>query len=106
MALPTDVGLYHDFNVTDDGRPYGCPGLTEPEPKRFRFPECGVNKIEEPPGSTPLYQIVEKYATDQDAWLQDFVPALEKMLSNGYNRYESILSMSLFHLKIFQPIFL
>ncbi len=27
MALPCEMGLYFDFKVTDDGIPYGCPGL-------------------------------------------------------------------------------
>ena len=27
MALPCEIGLYFDFDVTDDGVPYGCPGL-------------------------------------------------------------------------------
>ena len=27
MAIPAEIGLYFDFNVTEDGVPYGCPGL-------------------------------------------------------------------------------
>ncbi len=27
MALSCEIGMYLDFNVTDDGLPYGCPGL-------------------------------------------------------------------------------
>ncbi len=27
MALPCEMGLYFDFDVTEDGIPYGCPGL-------------------------------------------------------------------------------
>ena len=27
MALPCEIGLYFDFNVTADGIPFGCPGL-------------------------------------------------------------------------------
>ena len=57
-------------------------------------PQCGFNKIEEPAGSTPLHQVFEEYAKDQDAWIGEFVPTLEKMLSNGYNRCESTLSIS------------
>ena len=49
-------------------------------------PQCGLNKLEVPAGSTPLHQIFEEYATDQDKWMDDFVPAFEKMLSNGYER--------------------
>ena len=27
MALPAEMGLYFDFDVTEDGIPYGCPGF-------------------------------------------------------------------------------
>ena len=27
IALPSEIGLYYDFNVTDDGIPFGCPGF-------------------------------------------------------------------------------
>ena len=27
MALPCEMGLYFDFNVTADGTPSGCPGF-------------------------------------------------------------------------------
>jgi hypothetical protein len=26
MALQSEIGLYFDFEVTDDGIPHGCPG--------------------------------------------------------------------------------
>ena len=29
MALPCEIGLYYEFNVTDDGIPYGCEGFTQ-----------------------------------------------------------------------------
>ncbi len=48
-------------------------------------PLCPFNTMEEPAGSTPLHQIFEEYAASQEAFARDFVPALEKMLSNGYN---------------------
>ena len=28
-AMSSEIGLYFDFNVTDDGIPYGCPGFEE-----------------------------------------------------------------------------
>ena len=43
-----------------------------------------MNKLEYPEGSTPLYQIFEEYAADNQKWVDDFIPALEKMLANGY----------------------
>ena len=27
MALPAEMGLYFEFNVTDGGIPFGCPGF-------------------------------------------------------------------------------
>ena len=29
MALPCEIGMYFDFNVTEDGIPYGCEGLDQ-----------------------------------------------------------------------------
>ena len=86
MALPTDVGLYLDFNITDDGTPVGCPGGFG----RFVDAKCGVNMYEEPAGSKPLYQVVEEYADDQNAWIEDFIPTMEKMMSNGYGENDLI----------------
>ena len=40
--------------------------------------------MEVPPGSTPLHEIFEEYGTDQQAWVNDYVPTFEKMLANGY----------------------
>ena len=100
MAINSEMGLYFDFKVTDDGIPYGCPNFdgfnTESwksnkntwsqKPGVGRYdPECPLQTLAVPEGSTPLHQIVEEYAEDQDAWIRDFIPALEKMLANGYN---------------------
>ena len=42
--------------------------------------------MEEPAGSgEPLHTIFEEYADDQSAWMRDYVPAMEKMLANGYD---------------------
>ena len=48
-------------------------------------PRCEKQRLEEPPGSgEPLHTIFEEYADDQNAWMRDYVPAMEKMLANGY----------------------
>ena len=49
---------------------------------------CPFNTGQYPPGSTPLKDIYEEYADDQDAWIRDFVPTLVKMLANGYDQSE------------------
>ena len=49
MALPCEIGLYFDFNVTDDGIPYGCPGLDNFNPAMWNISNIkltGVFKIE------------------------------------------------------------
>ena len=111
MALPSEIGLYFDFEVTEDGVPYGCPGFETFNPEYWKTsyaakwsrvpkvdnpnpntnwhwkkadPECPFNTMAIPDGSTPLHQIFEEYASDQQKWVNDFVPTLEKMLSNGY----------------------
>jgi len=104
MALPCEIGMYFDFNVTEDGIPYGCEGLDQFTSENFnksylltwstlenenggRYkadPKCELNKLEYPPGSTPLHQAFDEYAKDNGQWISEFVPAFEKMLSNGY----------------------
>ena len=37
MALPSEIGLYFDFNVTDDGIPFGCPGLEKFDSVHFNM---------------------------------------------------------------------
>ena len=113
MALPAEIGLYFDFKVTEDGLPYGCPGLEtfhpenwnrsyqfqwsslpkegieDPDPTNWRHyrtadPQCGLNTLEYPLGSKPLHEIIEEYADNQTKWVNDFIPTYEKMLANGY----------------------
>ena len=113
MALSCELGLYLNFEVTPDGIPYGCPGLktfnatywpmgygytwsrmpNRPVPHgdwdwHKADPNCGLNTLQEPQGSTPLHQIFEEYASNQTAFISDFVPVLEKMLMNGYTSAE------------------
>lgn len=48
-------------------------------------PRCELQRLEEPAGSgDPLHAIFDEYADDQSAWMRDFVPAMHKMLANGY----------------------
>jgi len=100
MALPAEIGLYYDFKVDADMIPYGCPGfenfnLLMWKSKGYHYqwstinhikaaPNCPKNNIQNPPGSTPMHQILEDYADHQENWIRDFVPAFEKMLANGY----------------------
>ena len=114
MALNSEMGLYLDFEVTDDGIPYGCPGLetfkTEywfgstlftwsalPKPNIKRFnpknaghyykadPLCELNGFRDG-NKLPNYRYFEIYANDQNRWVRDFYNVYEKMLANGYER--------------------
>ena len=115
QAMSAELGLYLNFDVDEEGVPFGCSGLEyfkrenwfqrnnilttsakpkdgvkNPNPKRPKkdFEEVGVecpkNTLAIPEGSTPVYQVFEEYAQDQDKWVQDFLPTYQKMLANGY----------------------
>ncbi len=56
------------------------PGKTHKGP-----PGCPLNTLQEPAGSKALHEIVEEYAADQNAFVTDFIPTMEKMLANGYD---------------------
>jgi len=86
-ALAVDAGLYLDFssdNVT--GRPLGC-NFRDPNKQNWKNTavNCPLQKIKSKDGREPtmMYQIVEQYADDQNIWINDFIAALEKMVSNG-----------------------
>mmetsp|Transcript_59358 Transcript_59358/g.176579 ORF Transcript_59358/g.176579 Transcript_59358/m.176579 type:complete len:261 (-) Transcript_59358:92-874(-) len=106
-ALPCEMGLYVDFQVDGNGIPSGCPGFEDfnlerwnrdPQTGLLRHhsytwtridgqkaePLCNATMIREPSDDEPTHRIIEQYADDAAAWLRDFFPALEKMLSNGY----------------------
>eukprot|EP00931_Biecheleriopsis_adriatica_P112518 TRINITY_DN8716_c0_g1_i1.p1 TRINITY_DN8716_c0_g1~~TRINITY_DN8716_c0_g1_i1.p1 ORF type:complete len:698 (+),score=89.13 TRINITY_DN8716_c0_g1_i1:64-2157(+) len=90
--LNSDMGLYRNFSEfggwpLDTGL---CPGLKvglhwEWFNVTSTAGGCPYNTIREPPSDLPMYQIVEQYANSNSAWLQDFFPAYEKMLLNGYD---------------------
>eukprot|EP00088_Acartia_fossae_P010335 TRINITY_DN15144_c0_g1_i1.p1 TRINITY_DN15144_c0_g1~~TRINITY_DN15144_c0_g1_i1.p1 ORF type:complete len:261 (+),score=53.26 TRINITY_DN15144_c0_g1_i1:102-785(+) len=54
----------------------------------FSQPECPLQMAAEPPGSTPVYRIMEEYAEDQTKWIDDFTHTFEKMMRNGYTDEE------------------
>lgn len=100
--LSTDYGLYKDFDYDPvDGFPTGCVGLErfrnfrgrsavyaeiewEGNGQRYRGePTCPLQTFSLQ--SQPLHEIVQRYADDQEAWINDFSRALEKMQTNGYS---------------------
>merc|ERR1712014_289426 len=73
------------------GKPVGCGELTSEKWQETPWKlsadasSCPKQDIESNDGKQPvkMYEIVEQYATVPNAWINDFVPAMEKMLSNG-----------------------
>lgn len=113
IMLNSDIGLYLDFPV-DKGIPYGCPGYENFNNEKFKAlwtysysqnttspwwsiqwreriqPACPFNTMQIPAGSTPLHQVIEEYADSQQAWVNDFVHAFEKMQANGYDTAQDL----------------
>merc|ERR1712113_365033 len=48
--------------------------------------DCGRQDYQYPGDTLSLADHVERYADDQDAWIQEFMPVMEKMIANGYAR--------------------
>ena len=68
-------------------------------------PDCPFNTMSIPDGSTPLNQIFEEYAADQQKWINDYVPTFEKMINNGYTS-EELTSVPDYHTGIICPRFI
>merc|ERR1712107_376658 len=46
------------------------------------------------PGDTnSLADYIDHYAENQEDWINDFIPAMEKMIANGYNRNDLVVSL-------------
>lgn len=105
MMLSSDMGLYWHFNVDSNKFPTDCTGLTSTLGNRGVFNsfstfvggplftegavECNSQTAQES-GDSAVHEIIEDYANNQATWLRDFVPAFEKMLSNGYAQNQLI----------------
>ena len=86
-----DMGLYLNFDTDENGRPAGCTGLNNEEwpaltkRKKFRMSgevECELNQTPTQDGTT-VSEVMELYADDQTAWINDFVKVYDKMMENG-----------------------
>eukprot|EP00931_Biecheleriopsis_adriatica_P017728 TRINITY_DN12603_c0_g2_i1.p1 TRINITY_DN12603_c0_g2~~TRINITY_DN12603_c0_g2_i1.p1 ORF type:complete len:980 (-),score=132.53 TRINITY_DN12603_c0_g2_i1:112-2691(-) len=88
---------WSDYDCGIDGRPW----LTQPvnESVNWTAPRrigpnattrkacsmaCPKNKDLYPGDTMSLSEHVERFADDQGAWIEEFLPAMEKMISNGY----------------------
>ena len=86
-ALSSDVGLYMKFNITPEGRPMGCEGLTDEWVNGHVTFTGNVTcpKEDYAPEGIPLHQLVEFMADDQQLFMEVYIAAHEKMIANGYN---------------------
>jgi hypothetical protein len=85
-ALAPDAGLYLNFSFDEKtGRPFGCNNLPSWTSwgRKAISPQCGKNMIENPGDGKTMSEIVEEYADSQTKWANDFIAALQKMLTNG-----------------------
>lgn len=101
--MNSDMGLYYNFTRDPStGRATGVPILDEWDATNWSASEWGSKPVPEDRnaftqlgkqtheiddgvnGKRPIYEILDEYANSQQAWIQDFVPAMEKMLENGY----------------------
>jgi len=89
------------------GFPQGCPGLenynsrtvtkwssrpivwiTTQYGRRWAWQDCGKETHAEPRTDRPLHEHVEEFARNQTAWLDAFIPAMEKYMESGYGPHE------------------
>jgi len=99
MAINAEIGLYYNFEEVN-GIPTStsCPGFSKfnmenwkiskknlQKTRRAYNPGCSLNMRQEPATDDPLSTIIQTYADDQGAWVRDFIPTFEKMMSNGYS---------------------
>ena len=86
------------------------PDIKNPDPLNMHHwlrgeVTCPLNKLQVPSGSTPLHEIFEEYAADQQKWINDYVPTFEKMINNGYTS-EELTSVPDYHTGIICPRFI
>jgi len=91
-AISADTGYMFAFNVSEEtGLPTGCNAFDEAKnwsddttTKGYAGPiDCPLQTYA--PEGEPLHSVVEEFADDQNAWLRDFLPALQKMVENKAN---------------------
>ena len=102
MTINAEMGLYLKFDqlngipvVGEDG---SCSGLKKFNMKMWKKDTtkfrrawdhgCDLNMRREPESDEPVSSYFETYAGNQTRWVEDFIPAFEKMSINGYENSE------------------
>merc|ERR550525_394713 len=95
---------FSDWTCGIDGRPwFQNPELSWDDPNLARVTEndwtqqgcpanCGRQDYVYPGDDMSLADHVERYADDQAAWINDYIPTHEKMVANGYDDDELVVS--------------
>eukprot|EP00088_Acartia_fossae_P031901 TRINITY_DN32692_c0_g1_i1.p1 TRINITY_DN32692_c0_g1~~TRINITY_DN32692_c0_g1_i1.p1 ORF type:complete len:314 (+),score=67.51 TRINITY_DN32692_c0_g1_i1:57-944(+) len=107
IALNCEMGLYREFQMVN-GVITGCKGLEHfgeemasdaQKPVWSKIdgrdvePECPKQSLQEPAGSKPLYMDMEEFAHDQTAWIDAYIPTMEKMMRNGYESLQDSVEL-------------
>ena len=89
--LSPDMGLFLKFNTdVTSGRPTGCSGLNDNKwlSNKSSTPKnphgCPLNDAMDADG-LKMHEIVQEFADDNQAWIDNFVPTFQKMQENGYD---------------------
>ena len=88
--LNADMGLFLKFSTDEaTGRPIGCSGFTKPnwlanKVRLSRPHNCPLNDAMDDDSGLKMHEIVEAFAKDNQAWVDEFVPVFQKMQENGY----------------------
>lgn len=107
FAFPWEVGMFWNFSVGGEAqRPVGCPGLDRPfgkvnveveEPNWpyrvdsspiFSSPAMNCSKNQYAPEGTPLHQVVDELAADNEYWAEMFLEGWHGMVTNQYTEGE------------------
>jgi len=97
---------FSDYTCGIDGRPwFADPSLSWNDIELERVTknewtdrgcpvDCPRQDYKYPGDSLSLADHVERYADDQDAWIQEFIPVMEKMIANGYTENDLVVSFN------------
>ena len=80
VAINAEMGLVIDFEVDDNGYPYGCPGFEDFNYENILMtghttgvikadPICPKQMLAEPSTAKPVSDFVQDYADDRNLWL-------------------------------------